>query len=310
MLHFGLETAKLFAMNRTIKSLTGSPLIVLVLFVAPGLARAKMVEEVIKVPVEVVNVYGKTAQHDILVTLFYDDRTPAPRPVLLLNHGRAPEAPARAALGRVKYTSNSKWFAGFGFLVAVPTRLGYGETGGEDVEDSGACNAKQYEGVYEAAVRQTRSVLDTLRQRPEVSKDRAIVVGQSFGGTTAVAVAAQNLAGVQGAINFAGGGGGNPKTRAQDPCGSAQLKRLFANYGKSARTPMLWIYSENDMYFGPKLPREWFEAFQASGGAGEFAQFPPHTDDGHSLFTRGPELWHPKVTEFLQRVGYSPLIKP
>jgi hypothetical protein len=58
------------------------------------------------------------------------------------------------------------------------------------------------------------------------------------------------------------------------------------------------------------MTSKWFEAFQASGGAGEFAQFPPHTDDGHSLFTRGPELWHPKVTDFLQRMGYSPLIKP
>ncbi len=269
-----------------------------------GLTNAKVVEEVLRVPVQVSNAYGKEVAQDIVVTLFYDDNATRPLPVLVLNHGRATEPEARAAFGRVSYTSNSRWFAALGFLVAVPTRIGYGETGGEDVEDSGTCSRKNYPPGYQAAVRQTLAVLEAVRGRQEAAKDRAVIVGQSFGGATAIAVAALNTSGVQAAINFAGGAGGNPKTRPQEPCGQPQLKRLFSAYGESARMPTLWVYTQNDMFYGPKLPQEWFEAFRASGGTGEFVRFPSHGDDGHSLFTRGPEVWRPRVLEFLRAAGY------
>jgi dienelactone hydrolase len=158
-----------------------------------------------------------------------------------------------------------------------------------------------------ASAVQTLAVLEALRKRPGAAPDRAVVMGQSFGGTTAIAVAALNPPGVQGAINFAGGGGGNPELMPQNPCGQPALRRLFAGYGKTARMPSLWVYSENDQYFGPTLPREWFEAFKAAGGTGEYALFPPLGSNGHSLFSRGPDLWHPRVREFLLAIGYAPL---
>jgi pimeloyl-ACP methyl ester carboxylesterase len=284
----------------------------LVLNFAAPVSSAKIVEELIRVPVTVSNIYGKEVSQDILVTIFYDDRSARPLPVLILNHGRAAEAQDRASMGRAKYTANSSWFARLGFLVAIPTRIGYGESGGEDVEDSGNCGRKRYPPAYKAAVTQSLAVLDALRRRADTSKDRTVVVGQSFGGATAVAIAADNPAGVQAAINFAGGGGGNPKTRPADPCDPRQLKQMFETYGSTARTPTLWIYSENDRYFGPILPREWFDAFHSAGGKGEFIGFPPDGDDGHSLFTRNPSAWQPKVLEFLRRNGYAgatPLLK-
>ena len=94
-------------------------------------------------------------------------------------------------------------------------------------------------------------------------------------------VASLNPPGVQAGINFAGGGGGDPKTRPQQPCQPQLLERMFHTYGKTAKIPMLWIYAENDMYFGAKYPREWFEAFSSAGGKAEFVQFPPQGDDGH-----------------------------
>jgi hypothetical protein len=71
--------------------------------------------------------------------------------------------------------------------------------------------------------------------------------------------------------------------------------------------PMLWLYSENDRYWGPRLPQEWFDAFKAAGGVGEFQGFPPVSDDGHRLFSRAPQLWQPRVREFLVSIGYPPL---
>lgn len=267
-------------------------------------AHARPLEEVIQVPVTVADAYGKKISQPIVVTLFSDDQSARPMPVLVLNHGRAPDAEGRAALGRARYTANARWFAERGFLVAVPTRVGYGESGGEDVEDSGGCNRKNYPPAYAAAARQTVTVLEAIRQRPDAAPDRAVIVGQSFGGATAVAIAAMNLPGVQATINFAGGGGGNPKTMPREPCGQPSLQRLFRDYGQTARTPSLWIYSENDMYFGPTLPAQWFEAFRAAGGVGEFTQFPPDGDDGHAFFTRNPQAWRPRVLQFLKAHGH------
>ena len=267
---------------------------------------AKLKEEQTRVPVKVVDIHGKEVSQEIVVTVLYDDAAPKPYPVLVLNHGRSAKASGRVAVGRARFSAASAWLAGFGFMVAVPTRVGYGVTGGEDVENSGACNRKNYPPVYLAAAAQTLKVLDVLRGRADVAKDRAVVMGQSFGGTTAITVASLNPAGVQAAINFAGGGGGNPETRPQDPCSQSALQRLFGNYGKTARIPTLWVYTENDMYFGPKLPREWFAAFKASGGAGEYILFPANGDNGHLLFTRAPDVWQPRVLEFLRPLGYQP----
>jgi hypothetical protein len=126
---------------------------------------------------------------------------------------------------------------------------------------------------------------------------------------TSIALAAMNPPGVDAAINFAGGGGGNPK-KPHQPCGQSQLKQLFTDYGRTARMSTLWIYSENDNYFGPELPRVWFQAFRAAGGIGEFRQFPPFGEDGHRLFDRGFDTWKTEVLRFLRANGYPNLTPP
>jgi len=272
-------------------------------------AHARVVEEQTKVPVKVVDGYGKSVEQEIVVTIWRDTDAPKPYPALVLNHGRSYKPDGRAAVGRAKYSEISNWLARQGFIVGVPTRLGYGVTGGEDVEDTGSCGNKNYPPGYRASAAQTLAVLEMLRARPEVAPDRAVIMGQSYGGTTAVTVAAMNPPGVQATVNFAGGGGGNPETRPGKPCGPEKLKRLFAGYGKSARIATLWIYTENDKYMGPTLPKEWFDTFIAAGGVGEYTRFPPHGTDGHGLFTRAPALWAPRVLEFLRANGY-PGLKP
>jgi dienelactone hydrolase len=273
----------------------------------PTPAQAKLVEAIIKVPVKASNGYGKVTEQDAVVTVFYDDTAPKPYPIAIINHGRAPKPEQRAAFGRSTSITNARWLASMGFLVAVPTRIGYGVTGGEDLEDTGDCNRKNYPPGYEAAAVQTLQVLAAVRQRPDVLPDRTLVLGQSFGGTTTITVAAKNPIGVLAAINFAGGGGGNPETMPQQPCGTNRLKVMFATYGETARIPTLWVYTESDQWMGPTYPREWFDAFKSQGGIGEFALFPPNGKDGHGLFTQAPDVWRPKALEFLKANGYPEL---
>jgi dienelactone hydrolase len=273
----------------------------------PTPAHAKLVEEVIKVPVKASNAYGKVTEQDAVVTLFYDDTAPKPYPIAIINHGRSVKPEQRAAFGRSTSITNARWLASMGFLVAVPTRIGYGVTGGEDLEDTGDCNRKNYPPGYEAAAAQTLQVLAAVRLRPDVLPDRTLVVGQSYGGTTAITVAAKNPVGVQATLNFAGGGGGNPETHAQQPCGANRLKSMFATYGETSRIPTLWVYTENDQWMGPTYPREWFDAFKYKGGIGEFVLFPPNGKDGHGLFTQAPDVWRPKALEFLKANGFPEL---
>ena len=268
-------------------------------------AQARLAEEEIDLPVRVVDGFGKAIEQNIKVTVFSDDTNPQPAPVMVFNHGRAPEPEARAALGRARFSEAARWFVSRGFIVAVPTRIGYGVTGGEDIEDSGACSRKNYAPGYSAAAQQTLAVLQAVRKRPDAAPDRAVIAGQSYGGTTAVTVAALNPPGVQATINFAGGGGGNPKTQPQRPCAPQSLERMFKGYGGTARVPVLWVYTANDMYFGPTYPREWFDAYRAAGGPGEFVQYPPHGDDGHLLFSRFPQVWQPRVAQFLDAQGFK-----
>jgi dienelactone hydrolase len=272
-----------------------------------GAAQALVVVEEIQVPVKVSNAFGREIEHSITVSLFRESSAPKPYPLLVLNHGRSAKAAEMVNTKAADYGAAVRWLTGFGFLVAVPIRVGYGASGGPDVENSGDCHTKNYPPVYQAAAVQTLAVLAQLRAREDAAKDRAVVVGQSFGGATAITVAALNPAGVQATINFAGGGGGEPETRPMKPCGEARLKSLFEGYGKTARIPTLWLYSENDLFWGPKLPLEWFEAFKAAGGQGEFAAFPPVSDNGHRLMSRGTQLWQPRVREFLISIGYPPL---
>jgi dienelactone hydrolase len=280
-------------------------LVAAALLLAAPCCHARLVEEKRWVSAKATDGYGHEVSRDIMVTIFYDDAAPKPWPALVLNHGRATTGSARAALGRAQYSVASRWFVEHGFIVAVPTRIGYGVTGGPDVEDTGYCAQKKYEPGYAASAAQTVTVLEYLRTWKEVAKDRAIVVGQSFGGTTAITIASMNVPGVQATINFAGTGGGDPQGHPDDPCSAWKLKRLFADYGKTSRIPTLWVYSENDHYSGPKLPREFFDGFRAAGGVGEFVQFPPNGEDGHSLFTHEPSWWQPKVLEFLRAQGFA-----
>src|SRR5580765_555790 len=221
----------------------------LVLLAPPWLAGTRasgLTERVLKVPVKLEDMYRKVFEREITVTVF-QQAGGAPYPLLVLSHGRAPDSAERGNLGRARYSEASKHFASLGYSVWVPTRIGYGVSGTDiDPEDSGACGSKLYPPGYAAATEQVLQVMAYAKHLPEIDGTRIVSVGQSFGGATSIALAARNPAGLVAAINFAGGGGGDPRTRPGEPCEPFRLAQMFGSYGKSARIPTLWIYAEND----------------------------------------------------------------
>lgn len=278
-----------------------------ILLFLPVAAAATVSYQVVDVEVRVKSPFGREFTQPIKVTIWRDSARER-APFLVLNHGRPANPEGFKKMGRVAYTENSKYFVEKGFVVLVPTRVGYGVSGGEDMEWSGgSCAVRNYPPAYESGAQQTVQVIAYARTLPYVDATRGLVAGQSYGGAISLAVAAKNVDGVLGAVNFAGGGGGDPQRRAGEPCRPDQLRELFASYA-GAKAPTLWLYAENDLYFGKVYPRQWFDAFVQKGGNGKFVQLPPMPPelgpDGHSTFTRNPEAWRPAFEEFLKSTGF------
>lgn len=231
------------------------PVVGLFCLFSSALSSAAVVEEVIDVPVRVKTIFGQEANQTIKVTLFRDDQREK-APYLVLNHGRPASEADFFKMKRQRFAENSAYFVARGFVVLVPTRVGYGESGGPDVEYSGHCNSRNFALAYAAAAEQTLAVLKAAASLPYVDLSRGIVVGQSFGGMTSITLATQDVPGLVAAVNFAGGGGGNPGERPENPCSAHRLSALYSDYGAASKVPTLWLYSENDRFWGTELPRK------------------------------------------------------
>jgi len=266
-------------------------------------------EAVQRLPVTVKDGYGRRETVSIAVTVY---RPPGdgPFPLAVVAHGRAATPAARAAPGRQRFESLARYLADKGFAVLVPTRVGYGETAMSafDPEDSGPCNQRRFEPMVEAGADQVQAVLDDARRQPWADATRWIVVGESVGGTVAMAVAARAPAGLKAAINFSGGSGGDPVGRPANPCSPHLLQRLWQAQAGRAALPVLWIYWTHDRYWGEALPRGWAQAWRDGGGRIEFHQLPPWSAEpaeGHGGLGRDMDHWVPLAEAYLAQAGFA-----
>lgn len=253
-------------------------------------------------PVTVATRNGTRHAAQIIVTHF----RPAgdgPFPLAVLNHGRGPPA-ERAKMGRFRFVAWVKYWVRRGFAVAVPTRVGYGETGQSlDPESSGRCQAADYRPAVTAMVDQIAATVAAAAAKPWVDASRVVLAGQSYGGFATVA-AAGRVPGVVGAVNFVGGLGGRPDVKPGEPCDGRQVAELAAAAGQRNRVPMLWLYAENDRYWGEAWPRKWAEAYQSAGGQLQLHVLGPVADDGHALRSRAFSSWRPVVDGYLAALGF------
>lgn len=227
-------------------------------------------------------------------------------PLVVINHGSPPESSARPGMPRQRFSGLASWFVSRGFVVAVPLRRGYGETGGRWAEDYGRCEVPDYFGAGLQTAADIRAAIDFMRTQPFVAPDRTIVVGQSAGGWGTIALSSLNPPGVAAMINFAGGRGGHSRLPGGGlgNCAPSALVQAAAKYGATARVPMLWIYTANDSYFEPSLAKRMADAYDGAGGRATYQAVGPNGQDGHNLSTStdGAAIWGPLVEGFLRSV--------
>jgi dienelactone hydrolase len=280
--------------------------LILILFLFCNSSFARIIEEIIEVPVSVSNsnfTNNPKFEQKITVTIWRDDAIKK-TPYLLFSHGRAGTDQERGKFGRSSEKRNSEYFVSKGFTVILPTRIGYGVSGGPDADYSGACGNKNYLEARKVAIDQSKQVLNHVFDFSYIDKTKGIVVGQSVGGFTTIGLSAENISGLKGAINFAGGDGGDPIKSAEKPCGDYLIKDTFAKYGASNKVPTLWLYSVNDKFWGEQLPKDWFAAFQKAGGKGQFISLPAYKEDGHSIFRGDLNAWKNDFEKFIKEIGF------
>jgi len=240
------------------------------------------------------------AMHTLVLRPVGKDRAP----LAVINHGSPANAGDRPGM-KPGFRSAREWFLKRGFVVALPMRRGYGETGGAWAEEYGRCANPDYKRGGLESAKDIQAAVDYLTGLPFVEPERAIVVGQSAGGWASVALASQNPARVAAIVNFAGGRGGYAERKPNNNCAPDKLVEAAGDFGKTARIPMLWIFTQNDLFFAPQLSARMADAFKSNGGIADYQLLPPFGKDGHSLFANpdGGDRWQPLVARFLTANG-------
>jgi pimeloyl-ACP methyl ester carboxylesterase len=229
-----------------------------------------------------------------------------------MNHGVSLNARERGFFPLVEFRDAAMWFARRGYLVVAPVGPGYGamaldipEFGLFSVFYSkvGACENPNFRDAGMAAALLDKWIIDYMTNQKMALPNGAIVIGQSAGGWGAIALSSQNLASVKAIITFAAGRGGRVGGKPNNNCAPDKLVEATAEFGRTARTPMLWFYVENDTFFGPDLSKRMHAVYTGAGGSAEYHLMPPFGGDGH-FFIDSPDAipqWSPLVSQFLDK---------
>ena len=244
--------------------------------------------------------------------LIYKPEGSGPFPVILFSHGRSGDADVRAALTTPILRGHVGYWLKKGFAVAALIRPGYGLDGGADRENSGAqadlgqCTKAGYlKPSIMAGVAALKAGHDWLLKQPWVRKETIVLEGQSVGGLLTVVYASENPEGVIGYINFSGGASGFPAQHTGHSCSEDQLRDAFEEAGKLTHVPNLWLYAQNDQYWGPESPKRWHELFAKAGTSKTTFVLTASIEgrDGHLLLNYGGKLWSEPTNAFIQSLG-------
>ncbi len=231
-----------------------------------------------------------------------------PARIVVIAHGTPADPTRRPSMMPIACDHETiQWFMARGFVAVAGIRRGYGLTGGRWVETTGRCSAAEFVAAAREGAHDLDATVRYARNLPYARADGVVVVGQSAGGWAALGYNSVPHPHVVAMVSMAGGRGGRVGNIPHTNCRPEELVRAASTLGATATTPMLWIYTENDTFFSPRLARAMHDAFRHSGASARLFQLGPFREDGHSLFfgPGGSAIWGPLVADYL--VGRSEL---
>jgi dienelactone hydrolase len=233
-----------------------------------------------------------------------------PFPLVIMNHGVALGVTERSFFPPVEFREAAKWFARRGSLVVAPVGSGYGASAidipergiyGPFFSKVGKCSDPNFRDPGLAIAQVDLWIIDYMAAEKRIVPKDVIVVGQSAGGWGSIALSSLNPPQVRAIITFAAGRGGHVDGKPNNNCAPDRLVEAAGEFGRTSRIPMLWIYIENDTFFGPALSKRMHDAFTAAGGKAEYHLLPPYGNEGHFLIgsSEAIPIWSPLVSKFL-----------
>ncbi len=214
-------------------------------------------------------------------------------PIALITHG----TPISEGLMRDQSASQmagiARDFAMRGWLVVAVERRGFGMSDGPQPAPA-TCSSPSLLERFSADADDLQATLVAVGQRPDADPTRAIAIGGSTGGVAVTALAARNPPGLRAVINISGG------MQFAGCDSNDKLVAAFKTFAKNNTVPSLWLYAENDSFFGPDLVHRLRDAFILQGGDAKLVMFGPLGDDGHTIFQTGRYIWLPELDAFLR----------
>jgi dienelactone hydrolase len=293
-------------LNSKMKNLKSLALFSIFIAVMAGPVQAEIKERRTFIPVQVPLKSGEVIKRDMELVIIEDDASKEPRPVVIYGHGYPGNSQSiSTGLWLYSHRKALNEFVKLGFNVVMPLRIGQGGTGGQTLEQ-GTCSwgSDDYAELIKNIGSQLVQAASWAKQQPFAKPDELILVGQSFGGSGAIGMSADEKSPFKLLINFSAGSG---KDRAPDfPCSPEAYAERLAVYGKDSKMGMLWLYGLNDTFWGKSWPVKWMDAYKNAGGKVEFHQVDSQTLEGHNLFRNSPEVWVPIVKQYLAKNNALP----
>ena len=234
---------------------------------------------------------------------------PGRYPLALLSHGTPRQADDRKRASPLFSTAVAIEFAMRGWTVVTLMRRGYGLSQGEFTESAEPCDPQtDHRARGRAMAQDITEAVKTLADLPYVDTSRLLLLGVSAGGFASLAAAAERPPGLQALLNF---GGGRGSTGPGTVCQPDLLVDTFGQLGKEVQTPSLWVYADNDSFFGPDLAKRFFAAYSESGGKAQLVNLPAVGREGNALFGgQAIGLWRGPVDRFLDEHGLPNWTQP
>ncbi|HEY1932215.1 MAG TPA: CocE/NonD family hydrolase [Acetobacteraceae bacterium] len=239
---------------------------------------------------------GSTANLEALITR--PDR-PGRFPLVMINHGYPRDLMQIPRMTPEAYSTVSIVFAQHGYAAVVVNRRGFGLSSGAVDVAMNPCNGRNYEREGRVSAEDVTAALAVLRLEPWTDPSRIVLLGHSAGGLAVLAAATAPLPGVIGVLDFAGGRG---SSRPDFVCNADGLVQTMHDFGMHTRVPSLWVFAENDHFFGPEIADKMFAAYISGGAPAEFFAAPAYGSEGHMLIQAADAAsWWTRVGAFLDK---------
>jgi len=230
----------------------------------------------------------------LLETFVYRPKGTGPFPILILNHGSAGGAPKES----IPWKRDATYWSERGYIVVAPMRRGRGKSTGTSPESEDKnCQVSDWFNTLPQSMRDLDATIEFAEALPGAMPGAVTMVGISRGGFLSVAYAAEGKykSKLRSVVNFVGGW----VAQAEDQCPKDFNSVAFERYGKATRTPMLWLYGANDLFYGDASVKTYINVFRKAGGVATFHLIAGVPENGHWL-PHYQAKWRALVNDFLR----------